>query len=634
MRYLILGTAGHVDHGKTALVKALTGVDTDRLPEERKRGLTIELGFAPLVLDRNLTLGIVDVPGHERFIKTMVAGAAGVDLAMLLVAADEGVKPQTREHLDVCRLLGVPRGVVVLSKCDLADAELIDLVEEEVVELCKETFLEGAPRVRTSASRGEGLDELKEALLRQARAVSDRSGGKTFRMPVDRVFSRTGIGTIVTGTPWSGRVVRGDSLETLPGGRRVRVREVQTFDRRVEEAGRGQRTALALHGVKPGEIARGHQLLTPGLLSASHLLDLRLFLLPDEERSLRNRERVRVHHGTREVLGRVVLLERDEMRPGETAFAQLRLESALIADRGDPCVLRRYSPARVIAGGRVVDPRPGKHRRHRPEVLETLRVEAGGTESDRLRSALRRAGPRGLSRAELKEAPGDVSGLVEGGEVHVIAGRHVLGVLVQELAGRLRDEVERFHERHPLRWGPEREELRSRLGYEGSAAEFSALLDHLAATGMVELRDSAVRVRGRSREPDPEQRAALSRLEELHRRSGFASPDEGAVRSVLPEREEPEPYLAYLRERGILVRIGDRLHLHRETMNSLIREIESLLESSEEVDVGKVKERLGLSRKYVVPLLEYLDERGVTRRRGDVRVRGPRYGLEGPREGR
>ena len=375
MSSLIVGTAGHIDHGKSALVRALTGVDPDRLPEEKRRGITIDLGFADLELN-DLRLGFVDVPGHERFIKNMLAGAHGIDLLALVIAADEGVMPQTREHFDICRLLGVRNGLIVITKKDLVDEEMLTLVEDEARELVEGSFLEGAPVINVSARTGAGLDELKSRLEELGKRVPARSGDFTMRLPIDRAFSMKGFGSVVTGTLISGKITEGDELELLPQRVSVRVRGLQVHNQAVHEAQAGQRTAVNLAGIDTAQIERGMVLTTAGRLRPTQVIDVSINVLPSASRALRSRARVRFHIGAAEVLGRIRVLDSSsQIAAGESGFAQIRLESAVVALHGDRFILRSYSPAETIAGGVVVDPFATKHRgREMERTLEHLRL--------------------------------------------------------------------------------------------------------------------------------------------------------------------------------------------------------------------------------------------------------------------
>jgi selenocysteine-specific elongation factor len=401
VRPVIVGTAGHIDHGKTALVRRLTGIDTDRLKEEKERGISIDLGFAHLVLPSGARVGIVDVPGHERFVKNMLAGATGIDVALLVVAADEGVKPQTREHLAIVDLLGIRRGVVALTKTDLAPPERIARARDKVTELLRGTGLEGAPILPVSAVTGDGVAALLEALDQAAASAAERGAGRPARLPIDRVFAIEGIGTVVTGTLWSGTIRAGDSLQILPSGRSVRVRRVEVHDAEVPAATAGQRTAVALHGAGREEIERGEWLVAPGGYRAAESLDVRLTMLPGDsrERALATRTRLRVHLGASEVLGRAVLLEGESLEPGTSAYAQLRLEHAVVAAPGDRLVLRSYSPAVTIAGAVVIDPAPPRRSRLGSGDLERLKTLESGAHPDKVRWLAPESGTTG-NRAE------------------------------------------------------------------------------------------------------------------------------------------------------------------------------------------------------------------------------------------
>ncbi|MDP6777013.1 MAG: selenocysteine-specific translation elongation factor, partial [Candidatus Latescibacteria bacterium] len=468
MSHVIIGTAGHIDHGKTALVQALTGIDTDTLPEERERGVTIDIGFA--YWKDNVT--IIDVPGHERFVKNMVTGVCSVDLALFVVAADDGAMPQTREHLGILNLLGVQRGIVALNKVDLADAEWTDLVREDLEGLFAGTFLAGAPIVPVSSVTGEGIDELRALIEAEIEDVQMRPDRGIFRLPVDRAFSVRGFGTIVTGTVLSGRVRPRDEVALLPEGRTLRVRGIQIHGGDVEVAEVGARAAVNLTGVEVEEVERGDILAQPGYFSTTYMIDARLNLLPDAPIPLRNRARVHLHLGPGEVLARVILLEADELHPGGSQLVQFRLESPGVAARGDRFVIRRYSPVHTLGGGIVLDAQPAKHRRHREEVHENLR----GLEQDdptrvlahRLASAgFQAKTPRELA-SEMGLAPEDVESrlreLIDAGDAVAVpqAGQelYVGAEIWQDLLRRTQDALSAFHSSHPLQAGIRPNELR------------------------------------------------------------------------------------------------------------------------------------------------------------------------------
>ena len=379
MKRIIIGTAGHIDHGKTTLVKALTGCDTDRLKEEKKRGISIELGFAPFTLPNGQKAAIVDMPGHERFIRHMLAGAFGIDFVLLTIAADEGIMPQTREHMDIIELLGVDKGIVVITKKDMVDEEWLMLVEDEIEEYLKESILAKAPIIAVSAITGEGIEELKEQIQTLSVLVQEKSSSGYARLPIDRVFSISGFGTVITGTLWSGKIKVGEILELMPSQKQVKIRTIQVHNEKTDTAFAGQRVAVNLQGIELNEIKRGYLLTTPGAFIPSYRIDARLRLLPASNRIIRNWNRIRFHLGTDEVLGRVVLLDRDELNPGEEAFVQIILEKQIVAQKGDAFVIRYYSPVTTIGGGTVIESNAAKQKRFKEEVLEELAIKEEGS---------------------------------------------------------------------------------------------------------------------------------------------------------------------------------------------------------------------------------------------------------------
>ena len=401
MKQIVLGSAGHIDHRKTSLVKALTGTDTDRLKEEKARGITIELGFAFLDLPSGQRLGIVDVPGHEKFVKNMVAGATGIDLVALVIAADEGVMPQTREHLDICSLLDVRTGLVVLTKTDMVDEEWLGLVQEDVAEYLEGTFLAGAPIVPVSSTTRQGIDEMVRVLDEMVSTLDERPAFGPWRLPVDRVFTMKGFGTVITGTAVGGAVSIGQEVEIYPRDIKAKVRGLQVHNQEVQEARRGQRTAVNLQGVEKAVIERGDVVATPGSLQPSLWLDLECSALKDMLRPLKNRAPIRFHTGTGEIMGRVMFLDRDDLKPGEHCYCQVRLESPVAVMAGDRYVLRSYSPVATVAGGTILHPHPGRHKRRRPEIIEDLRTLQLGSPAERIAVHARLAGEAGITAGEL-----------------------------------------------------------------------------------------------------------------------------------------------------------------------------------------------------------------------------------------
>ncbi|NNE43968.1 MAG: selenocysteine-specific translation elongation factor, partial [Gemmatimonadetes bacterium] len=615
-------------HGKTTLVKALTGVDTDRLEEEQRRGISIELGFARMDVG-DVRFGIVDVPGHERFVRNMLAGVGGIDLVMLVIAADEGVMPQTREHLDIIDFLGIERGIIALTKCDLVDEESQDIAVLDVEEVLEGTVLEGAPVVRVSSTTGDGMDDLKAMLLRLAEDVTARPDDGPYRLPVDRVFTMEGFGTVVTGTGFSGSAAVGDRLELLPSGRPVRVRRVQVHGVDVERAGTGQRTALALHGVSKDQVARGEQLVTPGSLTPVSMIDVRVRVSPRWVRPVRNRERIRFHLGASEDLGRIIFLDRDELVPGEDALAQIRMETPIVPALGDRFVLRSYSPMVTMAGGTIVDPHPTKHRRYREEELAAIEKREGGGPIAIVLEAAVAAGLGGVKPKALAEATSlsgeEIRALVAGeqetGSLRTTAGGRVVSEDVWRLARRtVTEHGEQFRERHPLRWGVTRAELRQVLGGSPSPAVLGELLDELAAEGAVELREEQVRVGGGEVVFEGAAARERDRVEALYRAAGFAPPDRRDVIAGSADPDLTHDVLAALQEQQLLEKLDEELFYHRDAWNDALAVIRNLHAAAGSISVGDVRDKLGISRKFAVPLMERMDAKRITRRDGDVRT--------------
>ncbi len=533
---IIVGTAGHIDHGKTALVKALTGVDADRLPEEKRRGITIDLGFAELDMG-DLALGFVDVPGHEKFVKNMLAGAHGIDLVALVIAADEGVMPQTREHFDICRLLETKSGLVVLTKADLADEEMLELVKLEAAELVKNSFLENAPMVPVSAKTGEGIAELKEILHRAALGIPNRKNENVTRLPIDRVFSVKGFGTVVTGTLVSGEIHAGDELELLPAGKKVRVRSLQVHGKAVERSAAGNRTAVNLGGIDTSEIERGMVLIPVGTLSPAQSIDAEMEVLPGAPRPLRSRQRVRVHLGTSEVLGRLQIIdEKNEIAPGETGLAQLRLEAPAVAVPGERFVIRSYSPQVTIAGGKVLDNAAPRHRRKdfpgaRAWLDEMSAAVKAGDKTARLKLLLHSSRERGLTARELQARTGwqaevlrqtlaravDEGGAVDAGGVF-LAPEHFAALAAKTLA-----EIEKHHLREPLSAGLLRETLRERLFSHLSVEVFHKTLSRLEERKEIVAEKTLVRAASHGLELSSPDEAVRQRLLETYREAGLES---------------------------------------------------------------------------------------------------------------
>jgi selenocysteine-specific elongation factor len=639
MRHIVVGTAGHIDHGKSALVRALTGTDPDRLKEEKARGITIDLGFASYERG-DVTVGFVDVPGHERFVKNMLAGATGIDGVLLVVAADESVMPQTREHLDICRLLRVPAGVVALTKCDLADAEMRELARLEVGEVVAGTFLEEAPVIAVSARTGEGVDALRGALDELPRQVGHRRDDAPARLPIDRVFSIKGFGTVVTGTLIAGTVTVGDDLVVVPRGRTVKVRGLQVHGRQVPRASVGQRTAVNLQGLDVGEIARGDTLTAEGAVSVSNRLDVAIEMV-ESARALPHGARVRFHVGTTEVLGRVALVEspNGSVPPGGRAYARIRLERPVPTVRGDRFVVRAYSPPLTIGGGAVLDPLPppgatqSKATRARFAAIDPARHTEGGiahaADLAALRAILQHSGAGGVSRAALSsrfglpslDAAAVTRALVEARDALQVGDRIVAQGVMSGLSRAVVDLLVRHHEADPLSEGLPREEVRTRLFRYAPPAVFEEIVASLQAEGRV---TATERLALASHRPalSAEEEEAARRIEAAAEQRGLAAPTETGLAELtgLPPRVIARALVWLLREKR-LVRVGD-LVVPAQELRRLEADLAAVRRAANQsvlVDVGWFKERYDLTRKHAIPLLEYLDRQKVTRRVGDKR---------------
>ena len=640
MRAVVVGTAGHIDHGKTALVRRLTGIDTDRLKEEKERGISIDIGFAHCTFPSGQRIAIIDVPGHERFVKNMLAGATGVDLVLLVVAADEGVMPQTREHLAIVNLLRVDRGVVALTKSDLVDEETLRAVRAEVEDLLASTPLRGAPILPVSAVTGEGLDALVLALDRAAREVGGRDASGPVRLPVDRVFSVEGIGTVVTGTLWSGSVRVGDTLELLPQGRPVRVRQTQVHDHPVVAATAGQRAALAIHGAGREEISRGDWLVTPGRFRASHLLDVRVRLLADAPKPLGSRTRLRFHLGASEILGRAVLLDRETLVPGDEAWVQLRLESPAVAAWGDRVVIRSYSPAATIAGAEVVDPTPPKRVRLKEGDAARLQTLRSGSLGERLAVLAREAAQTGVRDDEaavrLSVSP---AAIAEGASAAAPASLEIAsgaalvrlrdGALLDPAAwrgvlARIVGEVKRYCEANRLRDGVPKGELKSLLKREMPAPVFDEALGLLLAGRRLSLRDGRVVLPEAGPTLKPEQARRVEEMERKLAGQGFQVPELSELTRGIPATERPHELVRYLVDSGRVVKVTSELLYPRTLWDEVESRIRTHFKRKPALTMAEFKDLFAVSRKYAVPLLEHLDRTGLTHRQGDERVPGPK----------
>lgn len=631
--HLILGTAGHIDHGKTALIRALTGVDTDRLPEERRRGITIELGFAELHLGE-YRLGVVDVPGHERFVRNMLAGATGMDLALLVVAADDSVKLQTREHFEILRLLNLEAGVIALTKCDLVEPEWLELVEEEIRDLVAGSFLQDAPLVPTSVVTGAGLDELRDRLTdaaaRAARSNRLQRVHGPFRMAIDRAFTIAGHGTVVTGSVSSGRAALGDELMIQPGDVAVRVRSLRNHDREVDEVHRGQRAAINLAGVYHGAIERGQELCSPGHLRPSRLLSVRVNLLP-QSRPLKDRSRVRVHLGTAELFGAVRLLDGSRVPPGDQALAQLLLNRPAVAVWGQPFVLRSESPVATIGGGVVLDPWAPLIRRRDEQSVAWLRRLDSSNVDDRAAASLYFAGIRGWEPADLSGRAGVepsetlVDRLSDEGQLVEVPlsptrsmrlHRDVFAQLCHRVVGAL----DKLHDHHPLKMSLPLSLLQDRFRGSFDPPLLSAVLNQLQQEARIRRTTHGVALVGRGPKLSQNERKLLQQLVERFREAGIETPTVEQCRREATRLQQAVPGLINLAvENGDLVAVGPGYFLHHEVDQQMRRRLAEAMDQNSGLTVSQIREILNTSRKYAVPYCEYLDRTGFTVRRGDRR---------------
>ena len=628
---IILGTAGHIDHGKTSLIKALTGVDTDRLKEEKVRGITIELGFASLTLPSGHRVGIVDVPGHERFVRHMLAGATGMDLVALIIAADEGVMPQTREHLDICQLLKVKRGLVVLTKVDLVEEEWLELVEEDVRHFLTDTFLDEAPIVRFSAVTGQGKKEFLEHLANLCADIQPKPIGGIFRLPIDRVFTIKGFGTVVTGTAISGRLGVGDVVEIYPPQFKARVRNIQVHDENVEEALAGSRTAINLQGIDKLELERGMVVATPESLLASQRLDARLDILPSASRPLKNRREIRLHTGTSEELATVIVLSQEELAPGESGLVQFRLSTPLAVKPFDRFVIRIVSPALTIGGGQFLHINPPKHRRLQENVIQGLEFLEKCTEAERIAFYLREVGAAGLSRQELVQLLSlNVAGidpilqkLVSKGQIipyDLENNRYALGEVVKDLQNQATQFLQKFHQSQPLKLGLSKEELRRRLPEELEVRLFNHLLQDLESQNRIVVDKELVRLASHRVVLGEEQEELAKKMESLYQKGGLSPPTLKEAGAVLrAEGNRLQEIIKLLTSQGRLIKVKEDLFFHRSVMETLKNKLVDYLKQHNEISVPQFKDLTQTSRKFAIPLIEYFDANRVTVRVGENR---------------
>lgn len=634
MKHIIIGTAGHIDHGKTTLIKALTGRETDTLKEEKERGISINLGFTYFDLPSSKRAGIVDVPGHERFIKNMLAGVSGIDMVLLVIAGDEGVMPQTREHLNILSLLDVKRGIIVVTKKDMVEEEWLEVVTDDIKNYLAGTFLKDADIIPVSSTTGEGIDRLIESIDKMSEEIPEKDSGNCFRLPVDRVFTIGGFGTVVTGTLVSGTVEEGDRVLVYPSHIETKVRNIQVHEEPVKTAFAGQRVAINLAGVKVQEIKRGDVVAETGCMEPSMMIDCRLNYLKDAEHPLENRDRIRLYHGTNEILGRVYILDRDILNPGETALVQIRLEDYISAQRGDKYVIRTYSPMITIGGGTIINPNPAKNKRFDRKVIDELLTREQGNPEEIIEQVI-------LKNSRLFPTADMISKLSGRKDSNIgeildsLKGRNKLRAFstneglcyvheafIEEVSAKIRGLLEKYHEKNPLKPGMAKEEVKSRI-FEGSIKQklFDDMLSLLEDREAVKTNGKYLALHDFRIVLTPPQEAIKNKLMEKYNEDGInASKPQEVMEATAGDANSKRMVFDLMIETGELVKINEDLVISREAYSSALSLLKEFLALEKEITLAQYRDMLNTSRKPAVALLEYFDQLKITKRLGDKRV--------------
>ncbi len=630
MKQIILGTAGHIDHGKTALIKALTGIDTDRLKEEKLRGITIELGFAHLKLPSGIIVGIIDVPGHERFVKNMVAGATGIDLLALIIAADEGVMPQTREHLEICCLLNIKHGMVIVTKIDLVDKEWLNLVRDDVSSFLTGTFLQDAPIVEVSSETGEGTKELVITLDELTKKVSERDSGNFFRLPIDRAFTMRGFGTVVTGTTVSGHIDVGSEVTIYPQGIRSKVRGIQVHHQDVPSVRAGLRTAINLQGLEKKAITRGDVVAEKDSLKPTYILDTVLKYLDSATKKLQNRAKVRFHCSTSEIIATVILLDRDNLSPGDQCFAQIRLERPAVLLSRDRFVIRSYSPIKTIGGGYILNPIPLKKKRFSQDVLKELDISDKGPEQAIVEQHIKGSRLQGLSKTELsfltnlskKDLDGIVNRLISNNIIFKSDMENDI-FIHPEFYNKAKEEIitiiSDYHRRFPLKEGLIKEELRSRMAGNVKEKLFNHLINDLIQEALIVREKDIIRVKDHQIKLLQDQEELSNQIEQIYLKEGLEPTYFKDLGQNIREREGRDLLEIMVRD-GTLIKVKEDLYFHKKAIEELKRGLVDFIKEKGEITTPELKELTGVSRKYTIPLIEYFDKIQLTVRIGDKRI--------------
>ena len=635
MQNVIVGTAGHVDHGKTCLIKALSGIDTDRLKEEKKRGITIELGFANLIDTDGVHIGIIDVPGHEKFVKNMLAGIGGIDLVLLVIALDEGVMPQTVEHFEILKMLQIRQGIVVLTKSDTVDSDWADMVEEDVRELIKGSFLEQAELIRVSSYTGENIDVLRQKIVAMAKQAGKRREEKElFRLPIDRVFTMEGFGTVVTGTLIEGMCEAGEEVMVYPQERLLKIRGVQSHGQKEEKACAGQRTAINLAGIKKEELSRGEVLAYPGSLVNSTMVDATLRLFDSTQRKLKNGDRVHLSYGSAQAIGKVILLDCDVVEAGQEALVQLRFDDPICVKRNDKFIIRFYSPVETFGGGTVLNPAADKHKRGQEDVIESLKLKKTGTDMEILEQMVNEESRRFPEAEDLaawmdltvSEAEQMLDTLRNKKKILHLNDGSFVGKAYWEKVSELANQVlAHFHRENPIVEGMDREELKSRLAermHLKSGKKAEALIAELEKRKVITIQGSVVSVAGFTVSYSDEASQMMTDMENIYKKAGIEVPPTDELVGAYKDRKQARQVLSELTKKGILVKAGTGVLMHKEHWDRALNILREHLAANPQITLGEFRDLLGTSRKYAVMLLETYDQMKITKKTGDVRVPG------------
>ncbi len=629
MKNIIIGTAGHIDHGKTSLIKALSGTDTDRLKEEKKRGITIDLGFAYLTLPDGERAGIIDVPGHEKFVKNMLAGVGGIDLVLLVIAADEGIMPQTQEHLDILSILKIKKGIIVLTKADMVEEEWITMIQEEVSQHVKGTFLQDAPMISVSAINGQGIETLKNTIYQMTKDITPKDVNASFRVPIDRVFSVDGFGTVITGTQVEGTLCVSDDVTIYPYDKMAKIKNIQVHGKSVDRSYAGQRVAINLAGIKRTEVGRGDVLAKQDSMNVTMMLDVKLNLLKNISRDLKNRTRIRFYHGTSEVLGRIILLEEDALSEGKNGYAQLRLEKEVALKAGDHFVLRFYSPIETIGGGIVLDANPYKHKRFKSDVLEELQIKETGKFEDVLEQTINKfsktfqtidfiAMQLGKEKEDIQQG---VSNLLEEGKIVRITDQVVVHIdFLDQLQQKIVDLLANYHQKYPLKAGMGKEEFRTKLLPKDIGKLSNQLILYYMNKNIIRSMNNIVSLADFEIKYTKEQKLLQEQFEKIYLESQFAPPYIEEIVKANRNQQMSLQMIQALIDSSIIIRIDQNICLHQLNYDKALEMLKAFIQENGKITLGEYRDLLNTSRKYTAPILESFDQQKITKKIDDFRV--------------